>query len=864
MKTFNEIIAEIQQPLSQGEKNFKDLHGVPVAINKDIVPGVTDQDFLFKGHKREFDAPTASYEKKADVAAYDKGLKVKEVSYPAPGEDYKPVHEVKNEGMEINEATLSPKAARAGKDIGAPGKNFSKIAKVAAARYGSEEAGKRVAGAILAKMRANEEVEQVDEGGKNNWDKVARHHMNDTLGNRMLKKKPLPTPGPSREALRKLAAQATHVGAKVKEEVEQVEEKTLTPAEMKKREEVAKALKREHPGMPMAKKMAIATATAKRVAEELKGDQHKIDANKNNKIDAQDFKILKAKKKLAEEADFDYEGEMAKAELNAICDKAGVLADMLENDTQLEAWLQSKITKAKYMIDSVYDYMMYSEPNVKQEPEDKKENEMEDNYSQSSSMAANYGSFLNRLGEETEDNADLLVEETEINEALGTMANIKKASKEAAARSADPRTKPGDAPAWLKQAIRDKAAKKVQKEEVELEEAKQNVFKTAHTWGSTTKVYHNDDHSSHYYILHPEHVAAVKKLNDGEHTKFTDETGNHVTAHRKGDTIHFTGSKLRTGSSVTTADRKHFMEEVEQVDEKSLAALAPPRDKVTKKDILVGRGILKKHPADPNKHVLAKEDVELDEAKRGRPRKDGSKPAGDDDHQEADKNIHTQLHKVISANKPVTFNNGKTHTITSAHAHKALSMLQNAKASDRLAIQHSLSHSHDRFHETLKSGKAIVDAPRPKVSLAKSVKEDVQVDEARGAVTVSDRRERIAVQATNPTTGRPTVRWSALPKRTVKVSEALSKENMAQDSVDKIKKDPLASKEKIDLPATTGNKPIGGEGQAYSGKSTMAEEVSLNNLYNTLSEQNKVKFKEKMQTVEGKEELLKFAQEQGL
>jgi len=87
---------------------------------------------------------------------------------------------------------------------------------------------------------------------------------------------------------------------------------------------------------------------------------------------------------------------------------------------------------------------------------------------------------------------------------------------------------------------------------------------------------------------------------------------------------------------------------------------------------------------------------------------------------------------------------------------------------------------------------------------------------------------------------------------------------MAQDSVDKIKKDPLASKEKIDLPPTTGNKPIGGEGQAYSGKSTMAEEVSLNNLYNTLSEQNKVKFKEKMLTTEGKEELLKFAQEQGL
>jgi hypothetical protein len=51
------------------------------------------------------------------------------------------------------------------------------------------------------------------------------------------------------------------------EEVE-LDEKTLTPAELKKREEVAKAVERENPKMPMGKKMAIATSTAKRVAEE--------------------------------------------------------------------------------------------------------------------------------------------------------------------------------------------------------------------------------------------------------------------------------------------------------------------------------------------------------------------------------------------------------------------------------------------------------------------------------------------------------------------------------------------------------------------------------------------------------------------
>jgi len=48
----------------------------------------------------------------------------------------------------------------------------------------------------------------------------------------------------------------------------QFTEKKLTSAEKKKREEIAKAIEKDNPNMPMDKKMAIATATAKRVAEE--------------------------------------------------------------------------------------------------------------------------------------------------------------------------------------------------------------------------------------------------------------------------------------------------------------------------------------------------------------------------------------------------------------------------------------------------------------------------------------------------------------------------------------------------------------------------------------------------------------------
>lgn len=49
--------------------------------------------------------------------------------------------------------SYSAKAARKGKDIGKKGKNFAKIAAKAGKKYGSKAAGKRVAGAILAKLR---------------------------------------------------------------------------------------------------------------------------------------------------------------------------------------------------------------------------------------------------------------------------------------------------------------------------------------------------------------------------------------------------------------------------------------------------------------------------------------------------------------------------------------------------------------------------------------------------------------------------------------------------------------------------------------------------------------------------------------
>ena len=104
-------------------------------------------------------------------------------------------------------------------------------------------------------------------------------------------------------------------------------EKTLTPAEKKKREEIAKAMERENPGMDMKKKMAIATWQAKKVAE----------AKDPN--------------------EYDKEGEMMKNQLRQICSANEKLMKMVGDDDNLPEWVQNKVTKATDYIRSVRDYL---------------------------------------------------------------------------------------------------------------------------------------------------------------------------------------------------------------------------------------------------------------------------------------------------------------------------------------------------------------------------------------------------------------------------------------------------------------------------------------------------------------------------
>lgn len=112
-----------------------------------------------------------------------------------------------------------------------------------------------------------------------------------------------------------------------------------------------------------------------------------------------------------------------------------------------------------------------------------------------------------------------------------------------------------------------------------------------------------------------------------------------------------------------------------------------------------------------------KEETTIDEAKRGRPRKNPLpvKHSEDDEYgpdvgPEADKNIHNQLKKAVDAHDMkggahVEFEDGKKHFVKSQHASKVLDAMNKLKPADRAKVQDHLYKSHDNFmsvHNLLK------------------------------------------------------------------------------------------------------------------------------------------------------------------
>jgi len=362
---------------------------------------------------------------------------------------------------------------------------------------------------------------------------------------------------------------------------------------------------------------------------------------------------------------------------------------------------------------------------------------------------------------------------------------------------------------------------------------------------------------------------------------------------------------------------------------------------------------------------LKKEALELDEAKRGRPRKDGStKPAGSDDEEGGREHIIVQYRKAERMpEKQIEHNDNSKHSFPKAHYTKALNMHSGMKPAEKETFEKRLASSKASALSAV-AGEA-APKPKPKISLggkmhneakdlnAKNVKAAVkhdcathvehstwgegrcipemhtivEISEGVGYVTHYDimfehgieqnvpvESLRILASEEHGHTPKKSMKEALIggqkkidanhngkvdgedfailrnrykkfrPKRLARVNEAeemtaatvkaaaetqyakgqSSKENMQQDSINKIKTDPLASKEQLTLPPTQGNNPIGGEEDAarVGGKYTMEEE-RLVNLFNSLSEENQEKFAAMVETEEGLEQLLDFAERQG-
>ena len=246
----------------------------------------------------------------------------------------------------IDEADYSAKKAAAGKDIGKPGKAFAKISADAAGRYGSKEKGEKVAGAVLKKLRAKEDVNEDDVEEGNEF---------------------------SGALARAKAAGASEF------EVDGKKYKVTTEGFKEMDAWLAKREKEKGTGKFDKKQISTGTVYTRKHEEEDEEDEEASDkpkkkgrkevgAGKGKKIGAKSrgTSKLASKGSIAEQGpegmvdrgEYGREGDMAKEQMHTIMSAAKELHSILDDEQDLPEWVQSKITKAMDYIDTARDYML--------------------------------------------------------------------------------------------------------------------------------------------------------------------------------------------------------------------------------------------------------------------------------------------------------------------------------------------------------------------------------------------------------------------------------------------------------------------------------------------------------------------------
>ncbi len=325
---------------------------------------------------------------------------------------------------EVDEASYSAKAARAGKDIGKPGKTFAKIAKSAGERYGSKERGEKVAGAVLAKLRAKESVEEseMDESALQAY--LGKKKYGDA-GMKALQK--AGREGASKETMARIRAKhdkmdeaemeegnefsgelakARASGAKefkvdgksykvTKEQDEKMMNEDVIEegfVEFMDRKAAYRTIGADVEGKAEDYVVTFKDGTRKRYQETERGrrvttlepverpDETDDEGNvvkrgrgrpkgTGRSIGTRGVTDVRAKKKTKEDVaedydkdEYDEEGEMAMSQARTIEDAAQELQSILDANENLPEWVQKKITLAKEYIDSARDYLKANRP----------------------------------------------------------------------------------------------------------------------------------------------------------------------------------------------------------------------------------------------------------------------------------------------------------------------------------------------------------------------------------------------------------------------------------------------------------------------------------------------------------------------
>ena len=313
---------------------------------------------------------------------------------------------MKSAAAEVDESTgdYSAKKARAGRDIGKPGKAFATIAAKAGKAYGSQERGEKVAGAVLKKLRAKEDVAQ--EGNRFTYNlKKARD-----AGKKQADLDGDGTMEPVREEsleeldmrLLKGLQGAMSKGQKDPESERNIHKKYGYRTD---RDETTDDDYDEHGNLKPKKKGKVATAGPKKKGRP-KGSGRKLGA----KGPTGKSKLMRMKEdetQLVDRGEYDREGDMAKEQLHTIEAAAKELHSILSDDQNLPEWVQSKITKAMDYIDTARDYMASQDAEKDEEgmmPERKlSKPEMSKREKYVKSMKKSKGDFEKRYGERGEE-----------------------------------------------------------------------------------------------------------------------------------------------------------------------------------------------------------------------------------------------------------------------------------------------------------------------------------------------------------------------------------------------------------------------------------------------------------------------------